>query len=202
MKHIDFYLCYSKKYVLVTADLALFHKVQDEFTTTSSYEVHSIPKLLSPKDGVPSGSEPSTSASRMINTGITVMSNSLPHIKRMKNVRVTQASVDNLEKATALLRSAYVFYRDSFSGPFPNGINVYHIQPGKFPVRAEGANPHLILPGGLPVGAEALDLSTPRKLLMWAFALVHGRAGTVAEAVKYCEEQAKVYHNLKAPSKI
>jgi hypothetical protein len=195
-------VCFSNSRFGPLSQSFFFMYVQDEFTTTSSYEVHSIPKLLSPKDGAPSGSEPSTSASRMINTGITVMSNSLPHIKRMKNVRVTQASVDNLEKATALLRSAYVFYRDSFSGPFPNGINVYHIQPGKFPVRTEGPNPHLILPGGLPVGAEALDLSTPRKLLMWAFALVHGRAGTVAEAVKYCEEQAKVYLNLKAPSKI
>ena len=58
------------------------------------------------------------------------------------------------------------------------------------PSRAEGATS--LLPGGLLVGVEPLDLSTPRKLLMWAFALVHGRTGSLVEAVKYCKEQAKV----------
>jgi hypothetical protein len=37
-----------------------------------------------------------------------------------------------------------------------------------------------------------VDISTPRKLLLWAYALAHGRTGSVAEAVKYCEEQTKV----------
>lgn len=103
---------------------------------------------------------------------------------------VKQASPENLDKATALLRSAYVFYRDSFSGPFPSGINLYLIQPGKMANRLDGATTSLL--AGPLLGVEPMDISTPRKLLIWAFTLVHGRTGGVAEAVKYCEEQAKV----------
>lgn len=159
---------------------------------TSSYEMHTLPTLsqhpLVPTDDIVLGSEPSTSTVGPSSSA--ALSGSYSLIKRMKNVLVKQASLENLDKAIALLRSTYVFYRDSVSGPFPSGINLYVIQPGKMPSRAEGATS--LLPGGLLVGVEPLDISTPRKLLMWAFALVHGRTGSIAEAVKYCEEQAKV----------
>lgn len=165
-----------------------YHGLQDDFIATSSYEMHMLPTLsqhpLVPQDGA----EPSSSAA---DTGSSAtLSGSYSLIKKMKNVLVKQASPENLEKATALLRSAYVFYRDSFSGPFPSGINLYLIPPGKLSNRIEGASSSL--PGGPLLGVEPLDLSTPRKLLIWAFTLVHGRTGGVAEAVKYCEEQAKV----------
>ncbi|KAG0581073.1 hypothetical protein KC19_4G222800 [Ceratodon purpureus] len=165
--------------------------LQDDFMATSSYETHSLPTLsqhpLVPTDDIALGAEPSISTAGPSISAALSMSYSL--IKRMKNVLVKQASIENLDKATALLRSTYVFYRDSFSGPFPSGINLYVIPPGKISSRAEVASSSL--PGGLLVGVEPLDISTPRKLLMWAFALVHGRTGGVAEAVKYCEEQAK-----------
>lgn len=165
--------------------------LQDDFMATSSYEMHTLPTLsqhpLVPTDDIVLGSEPSTSTVGPSSSA--ALSGSYSLIKRMKNVLVKQASLENLDKAIALLRSTYVFYRDSVSGPFPSGINLYVIQPGKMPIRAEGATS--LLPGGLLVGVEPLDLSTPRKLLMWAFALVHGRTGSLAEAVKYCEEQAK-----------
>ena len=159
---------------------------------TSSYEMHTLPTLsqhhLVLADDIALGAEPSIST---VGPSVSAtLSGSYSSIKRMKNVLVKQASIENLDKATALLRSTYVFYRDSFSGPFPTGINLYFIPAGKMPSRTEGATSSL--PGGLLVGVEPMDLSTPRKLLMWAFALVHGRAGGVAEAVKYCEEQAKV----------
>ncbi|CAM6113955.1 unnamed protein product [Calypogeia fissa] len=100
-------------------------------------------------------------------------------ISAMKAVPVKRATSDNSERATALLRSAYVFYRDSLSGPFPDGINLFLVAAG---APGDGSN---------GVHNSELDISIPRKLLLWAFTLVHGRTGTVAEAVKYCEEQAK-----------
>lgn len=136
-------------------------------------------------EGVNSRTEPSSSVTAGSNPNRSL------EFSKMKHVLVVQASLDNLEKATTLLRSSYVFYRDSFSGPFPNGIYLFVTQPGRNSIQPEGL-PNLGLPGGPPPGAEELDISTPRKLLLWAFALVHGRTGSVAEAVKYCEEQAKV----------
>ncbi|KAL2642164.1 hypothetical protein R1flu_009751 [Riccia fluitans] len=105
-------------------------------------------------------------------------------ISLMKQVPVRQASVENLEKATSLLRSTYGFYRDSLAGPFPGGINLFLVQgPG---ISGEGSSN-----GSLASHSKPVDISCPRKLLLWAFTLVHGRTGSVAEAVKYCEEQAK-----------
>lgn len=159
---------------------------------TSSYEMHTLPTLsqhpLVPTDGLALGAE--TSMSTVGTSTSPTLSGSYSLIKSMKNVLVKQASTENLDKATALLRSAYVFYRDSFSGPFPSGINLYLLHPSKMPSRGEGSTS--TLSGGSQAGCETLDISTPRKLLMWAFTLVHGRTGVVAEAVKYCEEQAKV----------
>ncbi|XP_024373289.1 calcineurin-binding protein 1 isoform X1 [Physcomitrium patens] len=165
--------------------------LQDEFMATSSYEMHTLPTLsqhpLVPTDGLALGAE--TSMSTVGTSTSPTLSGSYSLIKSMKNVLVKQASTENLDKATALLRSAYVFYRDSFSGPFPSGINLYLLHPSKMPSRGEGSTS--TLSGGSQAGCETLDISTPRKLLMWAFTLVHGRTGVVAEAVKYCEEQAK-----------
>lgn len=189
--HKNFFFLY-----LTFLTVICYHGLQDDFIATSSYEMHTLPTLsqhpLVPQDGIALGAEPSSST---VGTGSSAtLSGSYSLIKRMKNVLVKQASLENLEKATALLRSAYVFYRDSFSGPFPSGINLYLIQPGKLPNRVEGATSSL--PGGPLLGVEPLDISTPRKLLIWAFTLVHGRTGGVAEAVKYCEEQAKVRSSL------
>jgi hypothetical protein len=46
-------------------------------------------------------------------------------------------------------------------------------------------------------GVGILDLSIPRKLLLWAYTLSHGCAN-IAVVVKHCEENAKawVYTNI------
>ncbi|CAK9882527.1 unnamed protein product [Sphagnum jensenii] len=165
--------------------------LQEEFTATNYYDAQ---PLSTPKEGNPKRVEPAMITSRI---GPNSSSSELYHssvLAHIKNVPVKQATIDNLEKATALLRSSYVFYRDSFSGPFPGGINLFITQPGKSSVQGGatgggvGSSP---LPGTPPVGSEVVDISTPRKLLLWAYALAHGRTGSVAEAVKYCEEQTK-----------
>ncbi|CAN5976218.1 unnamed protein product [Sphagnum jensenii] len=165
--------------------------LQEEFTATNYYDAQ---PLSTPKEGNPKRLEPAMITSRI---GPNSSSSELYHssvLAHIKNVPVKQATIDNLEKATALLRSSYVFYRDSFSGPFPGGINLFITQPGKSSVQGGatgggvGSSP---LPGTPPVGSEVVDISTPRKLLLWAYALAHGRTGSVAEAVKYCEEQTK-----------
>ncbi|KAJ7562157.1 hypothetical protein O6H91_03G056900 [Diphasiastrum complanatum] len=128
----------------------------------------------------------------MDESGLATRSACASSLRELQFVPIVQVSVENMEKATALLRSSYIFYRESSSGPFPDGINLYLKTCN---VAAGSCNEGVLnrfSSLGFPIGSEALDISTPRKLLLWAFALVHGRVCSVAEAVKYCEEQAKV----------
>lgn len=37
-----------------------------------------------------------------------------------------------------------------------------------------------------------IDLSIPRKLLLWAYMLLNGRYASISVVVKHCEENAKV----------
>ncbi|KAJ0982851.1 hypothetical protein J5N97_011106 [Dioscorea zingiberensis] len=66
------------------------------------------------------------------------------------------------------------------------GIALYSASSSKF---AEGG-PHQTRDGNNH-GFNVLDLSIPRKLLLWAYTLVHGRYSNISAVVKFCEENAK-----------
>ncbi|RLN43312.1 uncharacterized protein C2845_PM01G32550 [Panicum miliaceum] len=100
-------------------------------------------------------------------------------LNRIKNIPIKQTSEDNLETAVTLMKSTYNFYRESSCGTFPSGINLYTVTPSHVPI--EG------LPQAPPV-IETLDLSIPRKLLLWVYTLVHGRYSNISSVVKYCDE--------------
>ncbi|KAL5683471.1 hypothetical protein ACJX0J_009856, partial [Zea mays] len=110
-------------------------------------------------------------------------------LNRIKNIPVKQTSEDNLETAVTLMKSTYNFYRESPCGTFPSGINLYTVTPSQAPIE------------GLPPTAavvETLDLSIPRKLLLWVYTLVHGRYSNISSVVKYCDEM-KLYLKKRAP---
>ncbi|KAG6649279.1 calcineurin-binding protein 1 isoform X3 [Carya illinoinensis] len=101
---------------------------------------------------------------------------------KIKNIMIKKASDDDLETANALLRSSYNFYRESSCVMLPSGVNLYLV-PSRF-VAGTQFQPSMD-------GVETLDLSIPRKLLLWAYTLLHGRCANIAGVVKYCEENAK-----------
>lgn len=103
-------------------------------------------------------------------------------LSRIKNVHIQRASEGNLEAAANLMRCTYNFYRDS-SCALPSGVNLYTVYHS--PPSAEG------LQQLDKDRVEVLDLSIPRKLLLWAYILVHGRYSNISTVVKYCEENAK-----------
>ncbi|KAL6893667.1 hypothetical protein ACP4OV_007765 [Aristida adscensionis] len=100
-------------------------------------------------------------------------------LNRIKNIPIKQTSENNLETAVTVMKSTYNFYRESSCGTFPSGINLYTVTPS--PAPAEG------LPQA-PAMVETLDLSIPRKLLLWVYTLVHGRYSNISSVVKYCDE--------------
>ncbi|CAN6309808.1 unnamed protein product [Urochloa humidicola] len=100
-------------------------------------------------------------------------------LNRIKNIPIKQTSEDNLETAVTLMKSTYNFYRESSCGTFPSGINLYTVTPSHAPIE--------VLPQAPPV-VENLDLSIPRKLLLWVYTLVHGRYSNISSVVKYCDE--------------
>lgn len=103
-------------------------------------------------------------------------------VTRMRSILIKQSSEENMEAASTLLRCAYNFYRESSCGTLPSGINLFttpsRLTEGSYPPSMEGV--------------EIIDLSTPRKLLLWAYTLVHGRYSNILAVVKHCEENAKV----------
>lgn len=117
-----------------------------------------------------------------------------PLLSRMRNVPVKQALSENMERATAILRHAFNFYRESSSGTLSNGINLYaipsrlHFQ-GSFPPNSNSEHASSV---------EILDLSTPRKLLLWAYTLVHGRYCNILAVVKHCEDNARVVNLMSS----
>ena len=101
----------------------------------------------------------------------------------IKEVNVKQASEQNMDSAAALLRSAYNFFRDSSCGTFLTGIRLYTISLS--PSSSETVNPQSMGP------KEEVDLSVPRKLLLWAYTLVHGHYSSISTVVKFCEDNVK-----------
>ncbi|CAI0441429.1 unnamed protein product [Linum tenue] len=104
-------------------------------------------------------------------------------LTKMKNIAVKKAANGDFETASSLMKSCYNFYRESSCGLLPSGINLYLVPP-KLAVDTRGVEPG-------QDGVEVLDLSIPRKLLLWAYVLLHGRYANIAAVVKHCEENIK-----------
>ncbi|QCE16034.1 calcineurin-binding protein 1 isoform X2 [Vigna unguiculata] len=101
---------------------------------------------------------------------------------KIKNIIINKASDENLETANTLLRACYNFYRESSSVVLTSGLNFYLI-PSQL-ITHISFNPST-------AGIDALDLSIPRKLLLWAYVLSHGRCASISIVVKHCEEISK-----------
>jgi calcineurin-binding protein cabin-1 len=98
---------------------------------------------------------------------------------RIKNIPIKQTSEDNMEIAVTAMKSTYNFYRESSCGTFLSGINLYTVTPSQALVEGLSQGPNIV---------EVLDLSIPRKLLIWVYTLVHGRYPNISSVVKYCDE--------------
>lgn len=106
-----------------------------------------------------------------------------PSLCKIKNVIVKKVLDEDLETASMLLRSAYNFYKDTSCALLPSGINLYMVP-------AQLVTETYIQPG--IDGVDLLDMNTSRKLLLWAYSLLHGHCGNVSHVIKFCEENAKV----------
>ncbi|KAE8809006.1 hypothetical protein D1007_14433 [Hordeum vulgare] len=100
-------------------------------------------------------------------------------LNRIKNIPIRQTSEDNMLTAVTVMKSTYNFYRDSSCGTFPSGINLYTVTPSQASVEGVQQAPGIV---------DTLDLSIPRKLLLWVYTLVHGRYCNISAVVKYCDE--------------
>ncbi|XP_010432657.1 PREDICTED: uncharacterized protein LOC104716887 [Camelina sativa] len=106
-----------------------------------------------------------------------------PVLSKIKNVLITNKVVEeNLEIANSLLKSCYNFFRETASVTLPSDINLYFALP-QLSTAGE------LLPGS--EGVEVIDVSIPRKLLLWAYTLFHGHCGSISQVVKYMEENTK-----------
>lgn len=105
-----------------------------------------------------------------------------PLLAKIENVLIRKVSEENFEIANSLLRSCYNFYRESTCVMLPSGVNLYLV-PSRLAIETQ-------VQPGLP-GVDALDLSIPRKLLLWAYTLLHGRYTSISTVVKHCEEHLK-----------
>ncbi|KAL5558617.1 hypothetical protein UlMin_034828 [Ulmus minor] len=105
-----------------------------------------------------------------------------PILSKMKNVIIRKASDEHLETAHALLRTSFNFYRECSLVMPPSGVNLY-LAPSRLAMEKQY---HLGKDG-----FEILDLSVPRKLILWSYMLLHGRYANISAVVKHCEENAK-----------
>ncbi|KAM6562519.1 hypothetical protein CsatB_022517 [Cannabis sativa] len=105
-----------------------------------------------------------------------------PILSKMKHVMIKKVSDENLEAANALLKSSYNFHRESSCVMPPSGVNLFLVP--SWLARDNQFQPSMN-------GIEILDLSVPRKLILWAYTLLHGRYANISVVVKYCEENAK-----------
>lgn len=106
-----------------------------------------------------------------------------PTLSKIKNIIMKKAADENLETAYAMLRSSYNFYRESSCVTLPSGVNLYLV-PSRLASEAQ------FQPG--IDGVENVDLSIPRKLLLWSYTLLQGRCASISAVVKHCEENVKV----------
>lgn len=102
---------------------------------------------------------------------------------KIKDVVIKRPSEENLEPATMLLRSAYNFYRDSSCAVLPSCLNLYAVPCQLLTEGHIESNLHSV---------DILEMNTQKKLLLWAYTLLHGRCITnVSVIIKYCEENVK-----------
>ncbi|KAJ3687084.1 hypothetical protein LUZ61_016248 [Rhynchospora tenuis] len=106
-------------------------------------------------------------------------------LSRIKNMQIWKVAEEKMEEAVSLMRSCYNFYRESSCGTYPAGVNMYTVLVPQ-PVLTSDGMQIQVQPVQDVVGN--LDLSIPRKLLLWAYTLVHGRYSNISMVVKYCEE--------------
>ncbi|KAJ0030881.1 hypothetical protein Pint_12896 [Pistacia integerrima] len=103
-------------------------------------------------------------------------------LSKIKNIIIKKALDENLDTANSLLKSSYNFYRESSCVTPVSGVNLYFV-PSWLATEAQ------FQPG--TDGVEILDLSIPRKLLLWAYTLLQGRCANISVVVKHCEENVK-----------
>ncbi|KAE8687620.1 hypothetical protein F3Y22_tig00111013pilonHSYRG00255 [Hibiscus syriacus] len=106
-----------------------------------------------------------------------------PTLAKINNIVIKKAYDGDLETANSLLRSSYNFYRESSCVMLPSVVNLSLVpsrllKEKQFPSSIEGVEP--------------LELSIPRKLLLWAYTLLNSRYAGISAVVKYCEENAKL----------
>ncbi|KAL6501999.1 hypothetical protein OROGR_027132 [Orobanche gracilis] len=106
-----------------------------------------------------------------------------PSLFKIKNVIIKRVPDEDLETAATLLRSSYNFYKDTSCALLPSGINLYMVP-------AQLGTETYIQPG--IDGVDILDMNTSRKLLLWAYSLLHGHCTNVSHVIKYCEENARL----------
>ncbi|XP_024930366.2 calcineurin-binding protein 1 isoform X2 [Ziziphus jujuba] len=105
-----------------------------------------------------------------------------PILSKLRYIVIKKASDENLETANSLLKSSYNFYRECSCVMPPSGVNLYLV-PSHLAMETQ-IQPNMN-------GVEILDLSIPRKLMLWAYTLLHGRYANISVVVKQCEESAK-----------
>ncbi|KAK4742823.1 hypothetical protein SAY87_000824 [Trapa incisa] len=106
----------------------------------------------------------------------------IPILNKIKNAVIRKASDQNFDSANTLLRCAYNFFRESSCATLPTGVKLYLV-PKRVALQMQ------LKP--LTDGAELLDVNLPRKLLLWAYTLVHGHWTHISAVLKYCEENVK-----------
>ncbi|CAI9277317.1 unnamed protein product [Lactuca saligna] len=103
---------------------------------------------------------------------------------KVKDVVIKKPLEENLEAATVLLRSAYNFYRDATCAVLPSCLNLYAVPCQLLTEGHIESNLHSV---------DILEMNTQKKLLLWAYTLLHGRCITnVSMVIKYCEETVKL----------
>ncbi|KAJ4708134.1 Tetratricopeptide repeat (TPR)-like superfamily protein [Melia azedarach] len=105
-----------------------------------------------------------------------------PMLSKIKNIIIKKALDGNLDTASSLLRNSYNFYRDSSCATLTSGVSLYLV-PSQLATEAQ------FQPG--IDGVETVDVSIPRKLLLWAYTLLQGRYANISHVVKHCEENVK-----------
>ncbi|XP_031102480.1 calcineurin-binding protein 1 [Ipomoea triloba] len=103
-------------------------------------------------------------------------------LSKIKNVIIKRAADEDLETASLLLKSSYNFYKDTSCAFLPSGITLYAV-----PLQLAAET---YIQPGIDV-VDILDMNTSRKLLLWAYTLLHGHCTSISAVIKYCEEISK-----------
>ncbi|GER25614.1 tetratricopeptide repeat protein [Striga asiatica] len=106
-----------------------------------------------------------------------------PSLSKIKNVIIKRVSDEDLETAATLLKSSYNFYKDTSCSLLPSGVNLYIVP-------AQLGTETYVQPG--IEGIDILDMNTSRKLLLWAYSLLHGHYVNISHVIKHCEENVRL----------